>query len=45
MKEDQYETNSNMESFQIKMLEGHIYQALKNWETLISHLALESLAK
>ena len=45
MKEDQYETNSNMESFQIRMLAGHIYQGLKSWETLIFYLALESLVK
>ena len=35
MKENQYQTNSSMESFQLRMLEGYIYQTLKSWETLI----------
>ena len=40
MKENQYETNSNMESFQLRMMEGQLYQALKSLEILMFHLAL-----
>ena len=40
MKENQYETNSNMESFQLRMMEGQHYQALKSLEILMFHLAL-----
>ena len=45
MKENQYEKNSNMESFQLRLMEGQLYQALKRLETLVFHLALENLVK
>ena len=45
MKENQYEKNSNMESFQLRLMEGQLYQALKSLETLVFHLALENVVK